>query len=124
MATAGGADRRSAKNADRPMNLSREAHHTARPQHSPEGHTARTLRTHGRPSMKRPGHPPCHGLGPNRAADQKPSPVGMTLPPAASAVTTLMSREARDMLSYRYATSPASSHTGYSTTKGTAQQGY
>ena len=48
----------------------------------------------------------------------------MTLPPAASVDTGLMGRETRNVLSYRYATSPASSHTGYSTTKGTAQQGY
>ena len=37
IAAAGGADRRSAKNADRPMNQSREAHHSAWPLHSPEG---------------------------------------------------------------------------------------
>ena len=35
IAAAGGADQRSAKNADRPMNQSREAHHSARPLHSP-----------------------------------------------------------------------------------------
>jgi hypothetical protein len=34
---AGGADRRSAKNAARPMNQSREAHLAAWPLHSPEG---------------------------------------------------------------------------------------
>jgi hypothetical protein len=48
----------------------------------------------------------------------------MTLPPAAIVDTGLISREARDVLSYRYATSPELGHTGYSTTKGTAQQGY
>ena len=48
----------------------------------------------------------------------------LDLPPAASMGTGLISREARDVLSYRYATSPESSHTGYSATKGTAQQGY
>ncbi len=37
MAAAGGADRRSAKNAAAPMDQSREAHHSARPHHSPEG---------------------------------------------------------------------------------------
>jgi len=36
-AAEGGADRRSAKNADAPINQSREAHHSARPHHSPEG---------------------------------------------------------------------------------------
>ncbi len=36
-AAGGGADRRAAKNADAPMNQSREAHHPARPLHSPEG---------------------------------------------------------------------------------------
>ena len=37
IAATGGADRRSAKNADRPMHQSREAHHPARPLHSPVG---------------------------------------------------------------------------------------
>ena len=37
IAAEGGADRRSAKNADRPMNQSREAHRSAWPLHSPEG---------------------------------------------------------------------------------------
>src|SRR5829696_5587455 len=37
VAAAGGAGRRSAKNADRPINQSREAHHPAWPLHSPEG---------------------------------------------------------------------------------------
>jgi hypothetical protein len=37
MAAGGGADRRSAKNAGRSINQSREAHHPARPLHSPEG---------------------------------------------------------------------------------------
>jgi hypothetical protein len=37
IAAEGGADRRSAKNADAPMNQSREAHHSARPHHSPRG---------------------------------------------------------------------------------------
>jgi hypothetical protein len=36
IAAAGGADCRSAKNAAAPINQSREAHHTARPLHSPE----------------------------------------------------------------------------------------
>jgi hypothetical protein len=34
---AGGADRSSAKNAAAPMHQSRDAHHPARPLHSPEG---------------------------------------------------------------------------------------
>jgi hypothetical protein len=37
MAAGGGAGRRSAKNAAAPMDPSREAHHPARPLHSPEG---------------------------------------------------------------------------------------
>jgi hypothetical protein len=37
IAAAGGADRRSAKNADRPLNQSREALLAAWPLHSPEG---------------------------------------------------------------------------------------
>ena len=37
IAAAGGADRRSAKNADAPMDQSREAHRSARPHHSPRG---------------------------------------------------------------------------------------
>jgi hypothetical protein len=36
-AAGGGAERRSAKNADRPLNQSCEAHRSARPLHSPEG---------------------------------------------------------------------------------------
>jgi len=36
-AAEGGADRRSAKNAAAPINQSREAHHSARPHHSPKG---------------------------------------------------------------------------------------
>jgi hypothetical protein len=36
-------DRRSAKNADRPMHQSREAHLPARPLHSPEGGSLRLL---------------------------------------------------------------------------------
>jgi hypothetical protein len=39
IAAAGGADRRSAKNADRPLNQSREAHLAAWPLHSPRGGT-------------------------------------------------------------------------------------
>ena len=50
--------------------------------------------------------------------------AGMTPPPATIVDTGLISREARDVLSYRYATSPALGNTGYSTTKDTAQQGY
>ena len=41
IAAAGGADRRSAKNAAAPMDQSREAHHAARPLHSPEGAMSR-----------------------------------------------------------------------------------
>jgi hypothetical protein len=41
IAAGGGADRRSAKNADAPMNQSREAHHSAWPHHSPSGHDQR-----------------------------------------------------------------------------------
>jgi len=37
IAAVGGVDRRSAKNAARPMKQSREAHRSARPLHSPEG---------------------------------------------------------------------------------------
>jgi hypothetical protein len=36
MAAVGGADRRSAKNAAKPMHQSREAHHPARPLHPPK----------------------------------------------------------------------------------------
>jgi hypothetical protein len=48
----------------------------------------------------------------------------MTLPPAASADTTLTDRAIGNVLSYRHATSPESSHAGYSMTKGAAQKGY
>jgi hypothetical protein len=44
--------------------------------------------------------------------------------PRTASMGTGLSREARDVLSDRYATSPESSYTGYSTTKGPAQQGY
>jgi hypothetical protein len=37
-AAAGGAERRFAKIADAPLNQSSEAHRSARPLHSPEGH--------------------------------------------------------------------------------------
>jgi hypothetical protein len=37
IAAAGGAGRRSAKNADAPINQSREVPHSTRPLHSPEG---------------------------------------------------------------------------------------
>ena len=47
----------------------------------------------------------------------------LDLPPAASMGTGLISREARDVLSYRYATSPESSYTGHSTTKGPCSGG-
>ena len=77
----------------------------SRGRHTPGGHTARTLRTHGRPPMKRSGD------------HQKPRRVGMTLPPAAGAGTGLMGRGISNVLSYRYATRPEPSHTGYSTTK-------
>jgi hypothetical protein len=48
---AGDADRRSAKIASAGMNQSREAHHPARPLHSPEG--AMTPRRPGRTSYSR-----------------------------------------------------------------------
>jgi hypothetical protein len=86
-AAAGGPDRRTAKNADAPMDQSREAHRSARPLHSPRGHPA--------PDAPRP-----------RAATRSHARVGMTLPPAASVGAGLISREARDVLSYRYASSP------------------
>jgi hypothetical protein len=41
IAAEGGADRRSAKNAAAPMHQSHEAHHTARPHHSHDGHNQR-----------------------------------------------------------------------------------
>jgi hypothetical protein len=44
IAAAGGADRRSAQGAEAPMHQSHEAHHPARPLHSPEGLPARTRR--------------------------------------------------------------------------------
>ena len=84
----------------------------------------RTLRTHRRPSVKRPGAP-CHGPDSTERPTRSPhARVDMTLPPAPSAGTTLRGRGTRDVLSYGYATSLASSHTGYSTTKVAAQQDY
>jgi hypothetical protein len=59
-----------------------------------------------------------------RMAWLKPRPGRHDLPPTTSVGTGRTSREARDVLSYRYATSPHSSHSGYSTTKVPAQQSY
>jgi len=68
----------------------REAHYTARPRTPPRGHTARTLGTHRRLSMKRPGDPPVTAL--IQLSSYEKHLVGMTLPPTASAATTLMGR--------------------------------
>jgi hypothetical protein len=48
----------------------------------------------------------------------------MTRAPAASAGTTFMGRGTSNVLSYRDATGPESSHTGYFTAKVAGQQGY
>ena len=66
----------------------------------------------------------CHGLDPTERPTRSHARVGMTPLPAASAGTTLMGRGTSNVLSYRYATSPESGHTGYSTTKVAGQQGY
>jgi hypothetical protein len=74
--------------------------------------------------MKRPGDPPVTAMIQPSGPPRSHARVGMTLLPTASVGKGLISREARDVLSYRYATSPESSDNGYSATKGTAQQGY
>ena len=76
-------DRGSAKNADRPMDQSREARHPARlpPAYSPDA---------PRPSMKRAI--PCQGLDPTERPTRRRARVAMTLAPAASAGRTLTGR--------------------------------
>jgi hypothetical protein len=86
------------------------------------GHTGPDAPSPRATSMKRPGDPPVTVLI-HRAAHQKPARVGMTLPPAASAGTTLRGRGTSNVLGYRYATSLASSHTGYSPTKSCSSAG-
>jgi len=51
-AAEGGADRRHAKIAAAPMDQSREAHHPARPHHSPEGATREGGPTHDAPRRR------------------------------------------------------------------------
>src|SRR5215203_3406062 len=59
IAAGGGAGRRSAKNADAPMHQSREAHHPARPYHSPlGGPCAMAARYLGRLDLGALGRPP------------------------------------------------------------------
>jgi hypothetical protein len=103
--------------------IARSAPHGAATPLPRGGIQPRTLRTHGRPSMKRPGDPPVTALI-NRTAHQKPRPGRqdpLRLP--ANADTTHGPRIS-NVLSYRYATSPESSQTEYSTTIVAAQQGY
>jgi hypothetical protein len=69
------------------------------------GHTGPDAPSPRATSMKRPGDLPVTVLI-HRVAHQKPAQVGMTLPPAASAGTTLRGRGTSNVLSYRYATSP------------------
>ena len=66
----------------------------------------------------------CQDLDPTGRPTRSHTRLGMTPLPAASAGTTLMGRGTSNVLSYRYATSPESGHTGYSTTKVAGQQGY
>ena len=96
----------------------------ARPLHSPQGHTTRTLRTHGQLSMKRPAIPSTAMIQPSRTPRSHARGRRPALPPAASAGTTLTGRGTSNVLSYRYATRPDSSHTGYLETNVAAQQGY
>jgi hypothetical protein len=103
------------------MNQSREAHYPARPLHSPEGAYSPDP---PRPFMKRPGDPFVAAMIQPSGPPESHARVGVTLPPAASVGTGLISREVRDVLSYRYATRPDSGHTGCSTTKIAAQHGY
>jgi hypothetical protein len=73
--------------------------------------------------MKGPGDHR-HDHAPTERPTRSNARVGRTLLSAASAGTTLSGLEISNVLSYRHATSPDSRHTGYSTTKFAAQQGY
>jgi hypothetical protein len=61
--------------------------------------------------MKRPGDL-CHGIDPTERPTTSHARVDMTPSPAASAGMGLMGRGTSNVLSYRYATSPESGHTG------------
>src|SRR5919112_1171382 len=54
IAAEGGAGRRAAKNADRPMNQSRETHRSVRPLHSPDGHALVGIETDVKASSEGP----------------------------------------------------------------------
>jgi hypothetical protein len=105
IAAAGGADQRSAKNADRPINQSREAHHSAWPLHSPEGHTALGCSEPAGDDYEATRRSAGHGLAPIERPTRSHARVGMTLPPAASAGYDAHGRGTSNVLSYRYATS-------------------
>jgi hypothetical protein len=60
---------------------------------------------------------PCHGLDPPGRATSSPPGSAWPLPPAASADTKLTGQGIGNVLSYRHAPSPESSHARYSMTK-------
>src|SRR5262245_51268241 len=89
------------------MNQSREAHLTARPLHSPRGgHTARDAPKPRATVHEATRRSPCHGLEPTQRPTRSHARVHMTLPPAATAGTTLRARGTSNVLSYRDAPSP------------------
>ena len=108
-AAAGGVDRRSAKNADRPHGSIARSAPSARPLHSPKGGQLGHSETIHEATRRSPVTAMIQPSGPPRSHAR----VGMTLPPTARSVGMgLLTREARDVLSYRYATSPESGNTG------------
>jgi hypothetical protein len=122
IAAGGGADRRSAKNAAVPLN--NRAKRTTRcgrstPPRGPTVPDASNPRATVHEATRRSR---CHGLGPTERPTRSHAQVGMTLPATANADATLMGRGTSNVLSYRYATSPESGRTGYSTTKVTARR--
>jgi hypothetical protein len=92
--------------------------------HSPGGSLQfRTLRTLGRPSMKRPGDPPVTATiqpsGPPEATPRSAYPSA-----CCEHEYDTMGRGISNVLSYRDATSLNLSHTGYSKTKVAGQDVY
>jgi hypothetical protein len=82
----------------RDESIARGARHGAAAPLPRGGVQPRTLRTHGRPSMKRPGDL-CHGIDPTERPTTSHARVDMTPSPAASAGMGLMGRGTSNALS-------------------------
>jgi len=109
------------ESADAPMHQSREAHHPARPLHSPEGAYSPRRSNHGRPCVRRPGNPPATALT-NRAVDRKPRP-GRHDPSAGRERGHGTHKPiGQGCAQLPLCDQPDSSQTGYSTAKVAAQQ--